>query len=98
MAVSNITIRIDSELKKQGEELFDELGLSMTAAITSFIKQAVREQGMPFRLTRQKKGMNLQTLRAFEEIEEIEEMKKNPEAYKAYFNAEDMVADILHEI
>ena len=92
MAVSNITIRIDSELKKQGEELFDELGLSMTAAITSFIKQAVREQGMPFRLTRQKKGMNLQTLRAFEE------MKKNPEAYKAYSNAEDMVADILHEI
>ena len=92
MAVSNITIRIDSELKKQGEELFDELGLSMTAAITSFIKQAVREQGMPFRLTRQR---NLQTMRAFEEIEE---MKKNPEAYKAYSNAEDMVADILHEI
>lgn len=92
MAVSNITIRIDSELKKQGEELFDELGLSMTAAITSFIKQAVREQGMPFRLTRQR---NLQTLRAFEEIEE---MKKNPEAYKSYSNAEDMVADILHEI
>ena len=29
---------------------------------------------------------------------EIEEMKKNPEAYKAYSNAEDMVADILHEI
>lgn len=95
MAVSNITIRIDSELKKQGEELFDELGLSMTAAITSFIKQAVREQGIPFRLTRQKKGVNLQTLRAFEEIEE---MKKNPEAYKSYSNAEDMVADILHEI
>ena len=92
MAVSNITIRIDSELKKQGEELFDELGLSMTAAITSFIKQAVREQGMPFRLTRQR---TLQTMRAFEEIEE---MKKNPEAYKAYSNAEDMVADILHEI
>lgn len=92
MAVSNITIRIDSELKKQGEELFDELGLSMTAAITSFIKQAVREQGMPFRLTRHR---NLQTLRAFEEIEE---MKKNPEAYKSYSNAEDMVADILHEI
>lgn len=92
MAVSNITIRIDSELKKQGEELFDELGLSMTAAITSFIKQAVREQGMPFRLTRQR---NLQAMRAFEEIEE---MKKNPEAYKSYSNAEDMVADILHEI
>lgn len=34
-------------------------------------------------------------MRAFEEIEE---MKKNPEAYKSYSNAEDMVADILHEI
>lgn len=73
MAVSNITIRIDSELKKQGEELFDELGLSMTAAITSFIKQAVREQGMPFRLTRQR---NWQTMRAFEEIEEMKKKSR----------------------
>ncbi|MBQ7366486.1 MAG: type II toxin-antitoxin system RelB/DinJ family antitoxin [Spirochaetaceae bacterium] len=95
MAVSNITIRIDSELKKQGEELFDELGLSMTAAITSFIKQSVREQGIPFRLTRKKRLPNLQTLQAFEEIEE---MKKNPDSYKSYSNAEDMIADIFHEI
>ena len=95
MAVSNITIRIDSELKKQGEELFDDLGLSMTAAITSFIKQSVREQGIPFKLTRQKKEPNLQTLQAFKEIEE---MKKNPESYKSYASAEDMIEDICNEI
>ncbi len=92
MAVSNITIRIDSELKRQGEELFDELGLSMTAAITSFIKQSVREQGIPFRLTRRSAGANLQTARAFAEIEE---MKRNPDSYKSYSNAEEMIGDIL---
>ena len=47
MANSNVTIRLDSELKKMGESLFDDLGLSMTAAITAFIKQAVREQCIP---------------------------------------------------
>ena len=36
MSTTNITIRMDSELKKQAEELFSDLGLSMTAAITVF--------------------------------------------------------------
>ncbi|HRX42298.1 MAG TPA: type II toxin-antitoxin system RelB/DinJ family antitoxin, partial [Clostridia bacterium] len=41
MATKNITIRMDEELKRQAEELFSELGLSMTTAIIAFTKQAV---------------------------------------------------------
>lgn len=44
------TIRIDTELKQQATDLFDELGITMSAAITTFLKAAIREQGMPFDL------------------------------------------------
>lgn len=46
MATTNISMRIDEELKKQAEDLFNDLGMSMTTAFTIFAKQAVREQRM----------------------------------------------------
>ena len=52
MGTVNVTIRMDEELKNQADELFSELGLSFTAAVTAFAKQAVREQKIPFMLSR----------------------------------------------
>lgn len=43
-----ITARIDPELKRETEKVFDELGLSMTQAITLFFKQVKMRQGLPF--------------------------------------------------
>ena len=48
MANINITIRIDKELKKEADNLFHELGMSFTTAVTIFVQQAVREQRIPF--------------------------------------------------
>lgn len=48
--MTNVTIRMDEGLKKQSEALFDEMGLSMTTAITLFIKTAVRENRIPFEI------------------------------------------------
>lgn len=42
------TIRIDSDVKKQANEVFDEIGISMSAAINTFLKAVVREGTMPF--------------------------------------------------
>ena len=50
MANTSVTIRMDEDLKRQAEELFDALGLNMTTAITAFAKAAVREQKIPFEL------------------------------------------------
>jgi DNA-damage-inducible protein J len=50
MATSNLNVRIDSELKKQSEEIFNELGLTMSAALTVFLRQAVRFNGLPFEM------------------------------------------------
>lgn len=52
MANVNVTIRMDQELKKKAEELFDELGLNLSSAINIFIRQAVREQRIPFSITK----------------------------------------------
>ena len=50
MATTSITIRMDEELKKQAETLFDEIGMNMTTAFTIFAKAAVRQQRIPFEL------------------------------------------------
>ena len=42
------TIRIDSKIKKQANEVFDEIGISMSAAINTFLKAVVREGNIPF--------------------------------------------------
>jgi len=46
--MTNITIRIDDNVKKEAETLFDELGLSISGAINIFFRQAIREQAIPF--------------------------------------------------
>lgn len=52
MGTINVMIRMDEDLKLQADELFADLGLSFTAAVTAFTKQAVREQKIPFMLSR----------------------------------------------
>ena len=50
--MANINIRIDDNLKKDSERLFNDLGLNMTTAIILFLKQCVLCQGIPFEIKR----------------------------------------------
>ena len=50
MATTSMNIRMDSEVKKQAQELFSHFSLDMTTAINMFLKQAIRQQGIPFDL------------------------------------------------
>jgi len=45
---SNINIRVDNEIKSQAQEVFKSLGLDMTTAINIFLRQAIRQRGLPF--------------------------------------------------
>ncbi len=45
---TNFSVRMDSELKKQCESLFGELGMNLTTAINVFLRQSLRVGGMPF--------------------------------------------------
>ena len=43
-----INIMIDEELKENAAKVLDELGLSMSTAITLYLKQICKEKGIPF--------------------------------------------------
>lgn len=92
MGTTNITMRIDEELKSQAEELFNDLGLNMTAAFTVFVRQAVREQRIPFTISREVPNEETQAA-----IEEVKMMKQNPSLYKGYTDVDEMMEDLLKE-
>ena len=50
--MSKITISMDSELKKEAEALFSELGINFSTAVNIFIRRAIRYQGIPFAIKR----------------------------------------------
>ena len=48
--VANVNIRVEDSLKKNAENIFAELGMSMSTATNVFYKQVVRCGGIPFDL------------------------------------------------
>ena len=87
MASTSMNIRMDIETKRKAEALFGEIGMNMTTAINIFLKQAIRENGIPFELKINQP--NAETLAAINDGEEI--IKKGT----ARFNtADEMFADL----
>jgi len=50
LANTSMNIRMDTEVKRQAEALFGEIGMNMTTAINIFLKQSIRENGIPFEI------------------------------------------------
>ena len=49
--MAQISLRVDDDVKRGAEEIFDEIGLSMSAAINVFLKKVAREKRIPFELS-----------------------------------------------
>ena len=47
---SPINIMIDAETKEQATQVLDQLGLSMSTAITIYLKQIIKIEGIPFEI------------------------------------------------
>lgn len=86
MANTNVTIRMDNELKKQAEELFAALGLNMSSAIGVFCRQAVRLGKIPFELAVDMP--NAETLAA------IDDVNNNRNMSKAYDDMNELLEDL----
>ena len=50
MTTTNLNIRTDKDIKEAAEQIFNELGISMTTAVNIFLRQAIRSNGIPFEL------------------------------------------------
>lgn len=44
----NFSVRMDTEVKKQCEEIYGQLGVNLTTAINVFLRQSIRSKGFPF--------------------------------------------------
>jgi DNA-damage-inducible protein J len=52
--MAQVNIRIDDDLKNRADNIFKELGMNMTTAFTMFIRQTIRQGGIPFEITTKK--------------------------------------------
>ena len=90
MAKVSTNISLDSDLKKASQELYSDLGLDLSTAITIFLKQSLRVQGLPFAVTRE--DPNAETMAA---MNEYYEMKAHPEKYRKYSSFQDVMSEVL---
>ena len=50
--VTNLNIKIDRDLKVKADRLFNEMGMNLTTAVNVFVRQAVLERAIPFKIYR----------------------------------------------
>ena len=79
IVMATINLRVDERLKKDAENIFSELGLGMTSAITIFLKAVVRNDGIPFSL----EIPNKKTLKAFKEVDDFSSGKVKAKKYSS---------------
>ncbi len=66
MSQTNVNIRMDDEVKKQFDNVCNQLGMTMSTAFNIFAKTVVRQQGIPFTLSLDQP--NAETLAAIEDV------------------------------
>ena len=89
MSQSNISLRIDENLKKQFDLLCDKLGLSMSTAINIFVKTVVRERRIPFEISLNTPNKELQKA--------IEDVENGVGLSKKFDNVDDAIKSMLEE-
>ena len=69
MSTVNMSIRMDTELKKQAESMLSDMGLNMTTAMNMFLRQVVRQGRIPFEIATD--IPNKEALAAMKEMDDI---------------------------
>ena len=83
MAQTSINIRTDDVLKKQFDELCDQLGLNLSTAINMIMKAAVRERRIPVSLSLKTPIAKPRSLEDYSEEELAASLEKGIADYKA---------------
>lgn len=85
---TNFSVRMDTDLKKDCEALFGELGMNLTTAINVFLRQSLRTGGLPFEVRIERP--NKETMAAMLEAERI---AKDP-SVKGYNDLDALFAEL----
>ena len=82
--MAQISIRVDDEVKRNAEEIFDAIGLSMSTAINVFLKTVARENRIPFELT-------ADPFYSRKNIEYLEGIMKEVSSHTAHFTEHELI-------
>lgn len=85
---TNISIRMDNDVKAKADALFNELGMNISTAFNIFVRQSLREGRIPFDISLNRP--NNETIAAMIEAERI----ANDSSVKGYTNTAEMFADL----
>ena len=89
--MSSFSIRMDSDIKKQSESLYNALGLNLTTAINVFLRKSIQAGGFPFDVRMEQP--NKETMAAMLEAERI---ARDP-SVKRYSNIEEALRALKNE-
>ena len=89
MATVNMSIRMDTELKKQADAMLADMGLNMTTAMNMFLRQVVRQGKIPFEIATD--IPNAETLAA---MKEVDDMKNGKIPAKKYTSTDELFKDL----
>jgi len=87
--IADLHIRIDSETKTNAEQLYSAFGLTLSDAITMFLRQSIFTRGLPFELRQPK--YNAETETAIQEAKDIMDGKIKT---KSYTSLKEFYADL----
>ena len=85
---TNFSVRMDSDIKKQCEALYGELGMNLTTAINVFLRQSLRSGGFPFDVT-----LNTPNAVTIAAMQEAECIARDPNA-KRYSDVEEALREL----
>ncbi len=85
---TTVTFKTDKKVKDASRKLFAELGLDMSSAINIFLRQCLKEEGIPFAISRKPNPVTLQTIR---------EAEQGINMHGPFDSYDDMMEDLLHE-
>lgn len=88
MTTTNINIRMDSDLKAQADALFGELGMNLSTAFNIFVRQSIRDGGIPFEIT-----LNQPSKDTIAAMLEAEGIAKDP-SVKGYNDLDELFAEL----
>ncbi len=86
MAKTTANISIDEETKRKAQELFADFGMDLSTAINIFLRQAIRENAIPFMISRD--IPNEETLAAMDNAE------KGEDVYGPFDSVEDLMESL----
>jgi len=84
--MTQVSMRVDENIKTQAEELFNDIGLTMTTAFNLFLRAAIREQRIPFELSR----TNVQVTATADELQAIKEFEDNYDENSKFVDVADL--------